>query len=247
MAPSKAISAAFVAFLCLCSQALATKEFDYYSLVLMWPASFCFHSSAGCCVPTTGKPALDFFVTGLQTRNSTTGEVVTKCKQSNFNVNALADLIDDLYAYWSTIKCPSTNALPNWKNSWKTSGVCSGLSEHNYFKTALELRKKLNLLSIFKKNGIVPSGENFYNVEYIKKVIKKTLGVSVAIECNKNMWDESQFYQIYICFDKDASTIISCPNVKASTCAKEVTFGLFTYDMLVNNGAERQTLRTYTS
>lgn len=35
MAPPKAISAAFVAFLCLCSQAVATKEFDYYSLVLM--------------------------------------------------------------------------------------------------------------------------------------------------------------------------------------------------------------------
>ncbi|KAJ8648164.1 hypothetical protein MRB53_001187 [Persea americana] len=247
MAAPKTIPAALVVFLCFCSQAQAIKDFDYYSLVLMWPASYCFQSAAGCCLPTTGKPALDFFITGLQTHNSATGDVAAKCKHSNFYVKELADLTDDLYAYWTNIRCPSTNPLSNWKNSWKTSGVCSGLGEHDYFKTALELREKLDLLSIFKKNGIVPSGENFYNVEFIKKVIKKSLGVSVAIECNRNMWDESQFYQIYVCFDKDASTIISCPNVKPSTCAEEVTFGLFTYDMLVNTAAKPNPIKMYTS
>lgn len=91
----------------------------------------------------------------------------------------------------------------------------------------------------------MPSGENFYNVRYIKKVIKKNLGVTVEIQCSKNMWEESQFNQIYICFNKDASTLISCPNVRASACADEVTFGLFNYDMLVNTAAKPDTIRMY--
>lgn len=67
----------------------------------------------------------------------------------------------------------------------------------------------------------------------------------MAIQCAKNMWDESQLYKIYICFDKDTSTIISCPKVKASTCVEEVTFGLFTYDMLVNTASKVNTIRMY--
>ena len=105
------------------------------------------------------------------------------------SVMQLADLIDDLYAYWSTIKCPSTNALPNWKNSWKTSGVCSGLSEHDYFKTALELRKKLNLLSIFKKNGM----RLFLN--YNKKNLERYEGrKGINLVKNKSLMTKKQRY-----------------------------------------------------
>ncbi|KAJ8625122.1 hypothetical protein MRB53_033652 [Persea americana] len=232
MAPIKTITTAFMVFLGLCSQALAAKDFDYYSLVVMWPPSYCYQTKAGCCLPTTGKPAKDFFITGLQTHDSTTGAAVTNCKKSNFYISELSDLTDELNAYWSTIKCPSSNAHRYWKNSWKTYGVCSGLSQHDYFKTALELRSKLNLLSIFTSNGIVPSGENFYKVEYIKKVIEENLGVTVGIQCSKNLWDEWQLYQLHICFNKDASKIISCPQLKSYTCGEEVTFVLFNYDML---------------
>lgn len=192
---------------------LCNDFLNYIFIGLQWPASYCYQTKAGCCLPTTGKPAIDFFITGLQTYNSTTGKAVTKCTKSNFNItevillsislkwhikflsgfsfswsnlhlwsvymivwseiwifyflfllsgfvwcgnetiHQLSDLMDELNAYWSNIKCPSSNGRNYWKSSWKTYGVCSGLNQHDYFKTALELRTELNLLSIFTSNG----------------------------------------------------------------------------------------------
>lgn len=59
---------------------------NYILIGLQWPASYCYQTKAGCCLPTTGKPAIDFFITGLQTYNSATGKAVTKCTKSNFNI-----------------------------------------------------------------------------------------------------------------------------------------------------------------
>lgn len=65
---------------------LCNDFLNYIFIGLQWPASYCYQTKAGCCLPTTGKPAIDFFITGLQTYNSTTGKAVTKCTKSNFNI-----------------------------------------------------------------------------------------------------------------------------------------------------------------
>lgn len=62
---------------------------NYIFIGLQWPASYFYQTKAGCCLPTTGKPAIDFFITGLQTYNSTTGKAVTKCTKSNFNTEVI--------------------------------------------------------------------------------------------------------------------------------------------------------------
>lgn len=55
--------------------------------------------------------------------------------------------VDNIWKYWSSIKCPSNNGKSSWKSAWKTPGVCSGLSQAAYFQAALALRDKINPLA----------------------------------------------------------------------------------------------------
>ncbi|KAK9114157.1 hypothetical protein Syun_020954 [Stephania yunnanensis] len=83
----------------------------------------------------------------------------------------ISDLESELLKYWPNIKCPSNEGKYLWRNTWNAYGVCSGLSEHDYFNKALELREKIDLLSIFNKNGIVSTDYADYNLANVKKAI----------------------------------------------------------------------------
>ncbi|XP_010259636.1 PREDICTED: extracellular ribonuclease LE-like [Nelumbo nucifera] len=215
-------------------QTTSIKDLDFYHLVLMWPGSYCKQTSAGCCIPKTGgEPELDFFVKGLLPY-SNDGKALTQCGMSPFYLDEISDLNNDLNSYWPNIKCPSSESRHLWKNTWKTYGVCSGLSEHDYFKKALDLRSKIDLLSIFKKHGIISTDYADYSLAEIKQVINREFGATTAISCSKNQWDETQVYEIYLCVDREARNIIPCPVLPNFTCASRVVFGSFTYDMLKN-------------
>ncbi|XP_058092321.1 extracellular ribonuclease LE-like [Magnolia sinica] len=212
---------------------IAVKDVDFNSLVLMWPGSYCKQTSDGCCLPKTGEPQLDFFVSGLFPY-SKDGTALTQCKKSRFYINELADLTDDLHSYWPSIECPRSDGHSMWRNTWKTYGVCTGLSEHDYFKKALDLRAKIDMLSIFKRNGIISTDEADYSISDVLKAITNGIGANAAIQCSKNAWDESIIYKIYMCVDKEATKIVQCPVLPTFTCAERVVFGSFTYDMLSN-------------
>ncbi|KAK9136903.1 hypothetical protein Sjap_007497 [Stephania japonica] len=231
---STSTTAAIFAFILMSSLAIATsKDLGFYYFVLMWPGAYCKQTNAGCCTPKSGKPALDFFVKGLYPY-STDGTPLTKCNRTPFINNQISDLEGELLKYWSNIKCPSSEPKNLWRSAWKTYGVCSGLSEHEYFKKTLELKNKIDLLSILCKNGIVPTDMADYSFLDVKKAVSKGVRATNAIRCSKNQWDETIVYEFYVCVDKDAKNIINCPVLPNFTCTPRVVFGSFTYSMLKN-------------
>ncbi|XP_058075623.1 ribonuclease 3-like [Magnolia sinica] len=234
----RSISASvFIAALLFCSLALADKDFQYFRFILTWPGSYCREDCRdGCCMPTTGDPAEDFFVKGLYPYCE--NKPVKGCNVTKFYVNPLGSMISELYEYWPSIDCPSNNGVKDWNSTWTTYGVCSGLDEKTYFRRALDLRNKINLLSLLKKNGIVPSYRGVYDLRTIQNVIAKGTGATVAIDCNKNKWGRSQISEINVCVDKNATNIIKCPfNVKC-WCPPRVRFPPFTLDMLEDSSTE---------
>ncbi|KAJ8637708.1 hypothetical protein MRB53_011975 [Persea americana] len=50
-----------------------------------------------------------------------------------------------------------------WRDAWTNHGVCSGLNETAYFDKALQLRKKINLLSVLECEDIYPSDDFCYS------------------------------------------------------------------------------------
>ncbi|RWR77480.1 extracellular ribonuclease LE-like protein [Cinnamomum micranthum f. kanehirae] len=220
---------------CAQNNAYADLDFDFYYLVLKWPGSYCKDCTVnGCCMPTTftNYPLEeDFLIKGLYTY-SDSGQAVTKCNTTKFYVNALRNLIGDLYVHWPSIKCPSNNGVSQWRDAWTNYGVCSGLSEEDYFDKALKLRKKINLLSVLKGHGVLPSDFLFYSPLYVETAIKVGLGADVGIKCSTNESGKCQIDEIYVCVDKTASKVINCPVLPKFICGQIAYLPTFSNSML---------------
>ncbi|KAK1265522.1 Ribonuclease 3 [Acorus gramineus] len=235
MASHVALTAVMVVMMLASSQTINAAEigeFDFYYLVLMWPGAYCEQSKGKCCMPKTGKPEIDFFVRGLWTADATTGSQVTKCNQTSFYVNQLDGLSSELAKYWSNIRCPSNNGVSNWKSTWKTYGICSGLDEPTYFDTVLNMRSKIELLSLLVGQGYGPSNTAYYRTSDIEAAISSVIGARPVIRCSKDQSGEFQLYEVYVCVNKEATEVIECPSPPAFTCSDFIRFHPFTYDML---------------
>ncbi|KAL0928151.1 hypothetical protein M5K25_000018 [Dendrobium thyrsiflorum] len=217
------VSFAFLLALMLIISPCLVKSFDYFSLILMWPGAYCEQTNAGCCLPTTGEPAGDFLIKDLITYNSTTGDSITKCQNINFDYNQISGLSHDLETYWANIKCPSNNGRSNWKSKWKSYGVCSGLSQTDYFKTGLNLLQKADIAFHLVKKGIHPD-YNLYKLADIKSAIAEGIGAEPLIRCSKGPFNKFQLFEVHICIDSDDSKIIECPVKPKFTCTDEILF-----------------------
>jgi ribonuclease I len=67
----------------------------------------------------------------------------------------IKDLTEELNLHWNKLSCPSSNNSPFWNHEWSKHGTCSGLTEHAYFKTALNLYNTYNLTA-----ALASAGEN---------------------------------------------------------------------------------------
>jgi len=228
-----------LAFLSVSSsfQAQAAKS-DFFYLTLTWPGSYCNGGfSKSCCMPTTGEPALDFFVESMETYDSYSGKMVTNCNSTcTFFVNQLKNFIEDMYAYWPDVSCPSNNGASMWKSTFCKYGPCSNLTQQEYFQRALEHRQDLDLLVLLGKKGIVPSKTTLYDLDDIESALRAKYPFSFVVECSrKGLWfGEYQLSKIRYCISMDGKKFISCPISRETNCGDKVKFPLFTYDMLAD-------------
>ncbi|CAK9216800.1 unnamed protein product [Sphagnum jensenii] len=70
-----------------------------------------------------------------------------------FFVQMIKDLTEELNLHWNKLSCPSSNNSPFWNHEWSKHGTCSGLTEHAYFKTALNLYTTYNLTAALASAG----------------------------------------------------------------------------------------------
>ncbi|KAK3129587.1 hypothetical protein QOZ80_6BG0482050 [Eleusine coracana subsp. coracana] len=229
---SKMALLCLLAGLLVASTAAADDDYGiYYQIGFMWPGAYCAQTSRGCCMPASDVvPAADFYISSFAVYNATTNDPKTSCSKDPFDLNEIIN-IQGLNKYWSNIKCPSNNGQNSWKNAWKTSGVCSGFDERDYFEAALSLRSRFNPLARLANNGIKPDF-SLYSVKGIKTVIKKEIGVTPVIQCSKGPFNKFQLYQIFICVSAGDETFIDCPEPPKYTCSSEILFHPFKKWML---------------
>ncbi|CAM6007170.1 unnamed protein product [Sphagnum balticum] len=199
-------------------------NFDFYFFVQMWPGSLC-DTSRGCCYPKSGKPESNFQIHGLWP-SRIDSSYPSKCG-GNFVFSEIKDLTKELNLHWNKLSCPSSNNSPFWNHEWSKHGTCSGLTEHAYFKTALNLYTTYNLTAALASAAILPNGQ-LYTSKLILKVLTTALGQTPLIECNRSAkLGYSQFYQIYVCVDKDGKSLIPCPVTIPNQCRAIVYFPPF--------------------
>ncbi|KAM3203285.1 hypothetical protein P3L10_030911 [Capsicum annuum] len=80
-------------------------------------------------------------------------------------------------------------------------------------------------LIVLKNAGSEPGG--FYSLEAVKEAIKNGIGYEAAIECNKDLFGNSQLYQVYLCVDKYGIDLIECPILPKRKCNETIEFATF--------------------
>nr|GMD29636.1 extracellular ribonuclease LE-like [Ipomoea batatas] len=212
---------------CLFVLGATAQDFDFFYFVQQWPGSYC-DTKQSCCYPTTGKPASDFGIHGLWP-NYNDGTYPSNCDSTNPYVQSkVSDLMSRIQQSWPTLACPSGSGSSFWSHEWEKHGTCSEsiLDQHGYFKAALNLKSRINLLQILQAAGIHPDG-SFYSLSSIKNAVESGIGYAPGIECNADAEGNSQLYQIYICVDSSGSELIQCPVFPQGKCASSVEFPAF--------------------
>ncbi|RWW36145.1 hypothetical protein BHE74_00058891 [Ensete ventricosum] len=147
----------------------------------------------------------------------------------------LVDLIEDMFAYWPNLSCPSNNGMDQWRYVWCTYGNCTSLSEVVYFNRTLLLREQANISATLNSYGIVPDASITYSLEKIVKALESTLGSSsFAVECKRRYTVWPLLYDDYltgirVCVSSDATTFVSCPTVLPTNCGNNVKFAPILY------------------
>ncbi|XP_072991532.1 ribonuclease 1-like [Typha latifolia] len=205
----------------------SAKDFDFFYFVQQWPGSYC-DTKRSCCYPVTGKPDADFGIHGLWP-NYNDGSYPSNCDpDSPFDSRKIKDLMPQMKENWPTLACPRGDGLKFWAHEWDKHGTCSEsvLDQHSYFETALNLQKKVNILTALLNAGIEPDGR-FYSLTSIKNAIKLATGITPGIECNRDESGNTQLLEIYLCVDSSGQEIIECPVYPRSRCTSRVEFPSF--------------------
>ncbi|CAL9150549.1 unnamed protein product, partial [Musa hybrid cultivar] len=206
---------------------LAAQDFDFFYFVQQWPGSYC-DTKQSCCYPSTGKPAADFGIHGLWP-NYNDGSYPSNCDPKRpYNASEINDLMGRMRLSWPTLACPSGDGSRFWSHEWEKHGTCSAsvLDQHSYFQTALDLKKRVNLLKLLQDAGVRPDG-GFYGLGDISSAIGDAIGYAPGIECNANEFGNRQLYQIYVCVDTSGKELIRCPVYPTSKCSSRIEFPPF--------------------
>ncbi|GAB2280270.1 hypothetical protein Dimus_014912 [Dionaea muscipula] len=200
-------------------------DFDFFFFVQQWAGAYCDTRGHHCCYPKSGKPAADFSIHGLWP-NFADGSYPSNCDRSNsYDQSVIQDLESRLEREWPSFSCPSSNGKTFWSHEWNKHGTCSesNLDQYSYFKAALDLKDKTNLLGALQNAGIEPN-DGWYKLEDIKQAIEGGVGFEAWIECNRDGQGNSQLYQVYLCVDTSGKNLIHCPVRPRGNCPSTIQF-----------------------
>ncbi|XP_065034168.1 ribonuclease 1-like [Musa acuminata AAA Group] len=154
-------------------------------LVLQWPGSFC--NVNRCCPMSTGYPEIFFTIYGLWLafRNG----MFPSCDKnmpsaSKYNRRKMDPLIGEMIQHWHSFRCPSSDGHSFWQHEWDKHGTCSfsTFDQLSYFTAALNLKKKVDILSWLKAEGIFPDN-NKYESKLVFQYLRREIGYKPAIQC----------------------------------------------------------------
>ncbi|CAK9322664.1 unnamed protein product [Citrullus colocynthis] len=153
--------------LLLVASSKGLNEFDYYQVIFQWQPGVC--SSSTLKSPFVKPPQNKYTIHGVWP--SLTSGNATKCSGTppydGTKINAIRSRLDQ---DWPSVVYGTNPTL--WSHEWKTHGTCSNyyLNQYNYFNFGLSVFGKYNMISILRKYGTNPNG-NEYSIDYIENAI----------------------------------------------------------------------------
>ena len=144
------------------------------------------------------------------------------CTNEKLDMSLLQDLGDDLETRWPNVKAALTSKshAAFWEHEWSKHGTCSGLSQHDYFATALDL--------LLPTPAVVK--ENYGSAVKRKDLEEGYLGSDMSVFVCKYGY----LSEVRVCLEKmpdmSVGERVTCPeaNLKADNCGDEIKIASFT-------------------
>jgi ribonuclease T2 len=205
------------------------RRMDFYYFVQRWPATYCHWTgtrSDYCCSPQKGNGVSKFSIHGLwptyyqgywPQNCCSVNKNSRYCLDRQFNPQKILHLEDNLNWYWASIRytgssrCSTKINVEFWRHEWEKHGTCSRLYLEQYFQNTISLRDSIDLHGALKTAGIHPNGSD-YSLTDITNAIRHRTGKHPRITCNENLVGKSQLFEVYLCVELDAYTLMDCPS-----------------------------------
>ncbi|XP_019259563.1 PREDICTED: ribonuclease 2-like isoform X6 [Nicotiana attenuata] len=183
------------------------RQFDYFKLSLLWPATACRNttrccSSNACC--RSNSPS-EFTIHGLWA-DYNDGTWPACCSGPQFDKKEISTLLKPLRKYWPSFSCEAVSNCHHgkgtfWAHEWEKHGTCSYPvvhDEYEYFLTTLNVYFKYNVTGVLFEAGYVPSNSEKYPLGGIISAIQNAFHATPELICSGDDVEE-----LRICFYKD--------------------------------------------
>ncbi|XP_059308743.1 ribonuclease S-7-like [Lycium ferocissimum] len=193
----------------------AYGAFEYMQLVLTWPISFC-HTKKCVRIPT------NFTIHGLWPDNKNT--LLNNCAPgATYHMIDDPGMLKQMDDRWTELTSDVKNSKEYqgfWQHEFLKHGTCceGHNTEEAYFKLAMRLKDRFDLLTILRASGIIPG--NYYSIDSIQKAIKGVTRAVPNLYCNPDPHNpRMELVEIGICFDPKATYVMVCRRYK--TCHRD--------------------------
>ncbi|KAL5698066.1 ribonuclease T2 [Ranunculus cassubicifolius] len=174
-------------------------EFDHYTFAIRWPPSYCREQNDSHCPDK-------FVIYGFYpTYNN--GDYPVYCISR-----------DSAYSLYNH------GNLHLWSHQWTKHGTCSGLTQLQYFKTAIDLINELDFLQRLNSLGYRPSKTATYDPGMVISHYKEKYGVLIRIKCETNCAGQEKLTEIHFKVNKDGETLESISGPSNLCQSTEVSF-----------------------
>jgi ribonuclease T2 len=184
-----------------------------YVFAYSWTPGFCNGQSYPGCENSLNYWKQNFTIHGLWPQYITSGYPST-CTTEPFDPNIPIDIgLDYMIERWPDVQYAvnTTKYDSFWEHEWTKHGTCSGLSQHDYFTTALSMTNLLITPEIIH-NSI---GSNVSS-----ELLRTSIAVpsAVSLQCHNQM-----LVGMYTCWqqvDNIPSKLVTCPTdvIHEDTC-----------------------------
>jgi ribonuclease I len=195
-------------------------------LAMQWPFSTCVGLASKAGTSCLSPPAA-FVVHGLWGIHATGPR--SSCCRDNLRgtesalgeLTPIGDFAPQLQRMWPDLTARES-AIEMWNREWQQYGSCSGLSMRQYFRKALELSRRFDILrALYAEHIFASSRRNaeLYSFERVQHAVDSVAGGSrVRIRCQRERAAGNDSVvlldEVLVCLDKHGTRTVDCP----STC-----------------------------
>ncbi|CAH8297929.1 unnamed protein product [Schistosoma turkestanicum] len=179
-----------------------------FTFGLIWPPTYCYSY-----IRPIPDGVTSFTIHGLWPQIYP--DITPNCTPTvKFNLTLLDPLRPELDHKWPCLRdCSAAEVF--WENEFKKHGHCAVQdpqirSVFGYFKAAVEVYNKTDLLNTLERNNIVPSNRTLYNRTYFQNVLKKEYGFPGWLLCRQGRGKGVTYYnfeEVRFCMNRSFAHI----------------------------------------